>query len=89
MTLRKRLGAWLRSLFVRHVIFSGDFADVLAARRKFAATHDVIFLGAEYKKERIGRKKLVALVVFYVDDDIISKWLGFRKGEPHRLLKYH
>lgn len=84
---------WLKTLvrkqFIKHVIFSGDYADVLTERRKWVKGKDIIIIDLSVKKKQIGKKKITALILFYTEDSLLMNWLGFHKGEVHYQLTRH
>lgn len=85
---------WFRKLFVKQITFKGDYADIYMARRKWqhefsmSYGYDVILLSIDYKQgfNKNGKAKHNELTVFYVEDTVLMKWLGFEKNFVHWAL---
>lgn len=76
-------------MFVRSITFKGDFADVLTARRAWIKQRredvPVMILYINYVK---ADKKNLDLKVWYVEDNIITKMIGYKKGVAHNALSF-
>lgn len=76
-------------LFIKRVTFTGDFADILAQRRKWVKANEVIIVAIEdYKKEpdRKGKLKNNTMTLLYVEDNALMQLIGFKKTFVHRVL---
>jgi hypothetical protein len=83
------IGRKIRSLFIKRVIFSGDFADILAQRRKWVKENSVIIISIkdyEKKLNRKGKLKNNSMTLLYVEDNALMYAIGFKKTFVHRVL---
>lgn len=87
--LFRKFGNYIRAHFVKRITFTGDFADVLAQRRKWVKENEVLIIGIEdYRKQpnRKGKLKNNTMTVLYVDDNPLMYFIGFKKNFVHQLL---
>ena len=75
----------LRVSHIREKSFIGRYIDIEIERRRWADKTGCIITGEKHLRNAGGRK-IHQQIVFYVPGTFISKWLGFKKGEPHYRL---
>lgn len=83
------IGRKIRSLFIKKVVFTGDFADILMQRRKWVKENSVIILGIDDYSKKANRKKKQknnSMTLSYVDDNALMYFIGFKKTFVHRVL---
>jgi hypothetical protein len=83
------IGRKIRSLFIKQVTFTGDFADILAQRRKWVKENSVIIIAIEDYEKKLNRKgklKNNSMTLLYVEDNALMYAIGFKKTFVHRVL---
>jgi len=64
--------------------FIGRYVDIEIDRRQWVGKNGCIIVGK--KDLETGVRKVHQQIIFYVEDSIISKWLGFKKNKTHYIL---
>lgn len=85
LTFLNQLLKELRVSYIREEMFIGKYVDIEIERRNWAKDKKVIITG-ERTMKNVGGRKVHQQIVFYVPDTFIAKWLGYRKGIPHRRM---
>lgn len=88
---------FLRSLFLKKIQFSGDYADILMARRawrdrmKKALPDGIIIISINLVPIKWAGKKVKEqlLTIYWVEDNKITRLLGFKPNFVHRTLMNH
>lgn len=75
----------LRISYIREEHFVGKYIDIEIERRNWAKDDKVIITGEKTMKNEGGRK-VHHQIVFFVPNTFYAKWLGFKKGIPHRRM---
>lgn len=81
------LNAFLKNIrmsYMSDVRFIGRYVDVEIERRNWAKKTGSILIGE--KNIPTGLRKVHEQIVFYVPDNLVSKWLGFKKNKVHYQL---
>lgn len=77
--------------FIRRKIFIGTYADNEIAMRKWAAGRSIMIVHVEkeklmkydYRLKGTALKKTQKHILFYVHDNIVTRWIGWQPNFEH------